>query len=267
MGSENHYALPSSPTNRCVDRFSITVDTEEDENGQIPFWALLSELLFGDITSPETLIDLLETISVTTHDSSGLAGDYGTLRKFLASRPKFFQTQWPTLVKIALSMPQLFPGNTLPVLERDRAANSVQLSRKQVGCLVIHQFLGTLKAPSWKDDGLHDFAAWYGNEQRHLQAVSAYLESLFSYFDKLVTFSGDSEASGEDSPVCYALRDSSSIRAGIFNNVSNETVPLSELTVRIVERYSTDPSALGLPHGACVVSANRFVGFGQSATQ
>jgi poly(ADP-ribose) glycohydrolase len=43
--------------------------------------------------------------------------------------------------------------------------------------------------------------------------------------------------------------------------------PLGEAEVLVMERYDTSPASLGLPGGAAVVSANRFIGFGQSATQ
>lgn len=267
MTSNNYYLLPSSPLNKCIDRFSIVEGIEEDEDGQVPLWAILSELLPRDIASPGALVGLLETIAATINGSPGLAGDYGTLRRFLETRPRFFPTQWRKLANIALRMPELFSSHNLPILGQAHAASGVELSRRQVGCLVVHQFLATFHAPFWKDDELHTFAAWYGTEQRHDKAVLAYLEALFMYFEKLLGVPDNLETPEDGRTVRYALHDSSSMRPDPFSSSFHDAVPLSQLEVNVVENYSTDPSALGLPNGACVVSANRFVGFGQSATQ
>ncbi|TGJ88539.1 hypothetical protein E0Z10_g181 [Xylaria hypoxylon] len=49
--------------------------------------------------------------------------------------------------------------------------------------------------------------------------------------------------------------------------LGSSPVPLSPIEIEIVESYQTCPVQLGLPSGAAVVSANRYIGFGQSATQ
>ena len=266
MSTEDRYILPSSPSNRCLDRFSIVAEPDEDENGQVSFWSVSRQLLAAEITSPAGLIDLLETIAVTLRDSSGIAGDYGTLRKFLASRPDFWQTQWPKLADIALSMPELFPDHSLPILSASRATKCLQLNHRQVMCLIAHQFLCTLKVPSWKDDDMHYFAAWYGSEQRHEQAVLVYLEALFLYFEKYLDRYDDQDMSEDSWTTQYAIYDSSDLPKDMVFSVDN-ALQLSPLDAILVHEYSTDPDALGLPNGACVVSANRFVGFGRSATQ
>ncbi|KAK3309882.1 uncharacterized protein B0T15DRAFT_516775 [Chaetomium strumarium] len=43
--------------------------------------------------------------------------------------------------------------------------------------------------------------------------------------------------------------------------------PLGEVTVEVVERYDISPTSLGVPGGAAVVPANKYIGFGRSATQ
>ncbi|TRX92375.1 hypothetical protein FHL15_006761 [Xylaria flabelliformis] len=52
-----------------------------------------------------------------------------------------------------------------------------------------------------------------------------------------------------------------------FAAIGSSPVPLCPIEVVAVDNYQTCPTQLGMPSGAAVVSVNRFVGFGQSATQ
>lgn len=47
----------------------------------------------------------------------------------------------------------------------------------------------------------------------------------------------------------------------------DDTLPLTQIKVQHVAQYDTSPASLGVPHGAAVVSANKVIGFGESATQ
>ncbi|KAK5651521.1 hypothetical protein OQA88_11975 [Cercophora sp. LCS_1] len=262
------YTLPSSPAYTCTDRFSLHPDpfVTEDVNGQVPFWTILQTLLSTPITSVPSLIDLLETISVTLTGTSNPAGDHGILRRIL-SQPKhetFFSKCWPSLANLALQLSDLFPDGYIPILGRaPEFETRVRLSRKQTACLVIHQFLRTLRAPEWRNDGTHDFGIWYGSEQRQESAVLAYLEALFTYFEMVVCVPGCLDGNHEWR-VEYVLR---SVDGEDYRAVVDEVKPLGEIEVVIVDEYDTLPASLGVPVGAAAVSANKYVGFGQSATQ
>ncbi|RYC65437.1 hypothetical protein CHU98_g770 [Xylaria longipes] len=52
-----------------------------------------------------------------------------------------------------------------------------------------------------------------------------------------------------------------------FAAIDSSPVPLCPIEIMVVDKYQTCPAQLGLPSGAAVISANRYVGFGQSATQ
>jgi poly(ADP-ribose) glycohydrolase len=73
------------------------------------------------------------------------------------------------------------------------------------------------------------------------------------------------EEAEEEWVVEYALR---SVGEEEFRGVLGRSgCPLGEVEVVVVDRYDVSPESLGMPGGAAVVSANRYVGFGQSATQ
>ena len=276
------YPLPSSPTRTVLDRFSILSDIhppiEEDSSGQVPLWPLLHHLLSPsaspasnpDIATFAALTSLLDTISTTLRATSHPAGDYALLREAITSRfqseTRFFALVWPRIAQLALEMPALFPAGQLPVLRgRDGESSRVALSRRQAACLVVHQFLRTLVAPGWMEEGgLWDFGVWYGREgQRQESAAAAYLGALMGYFEEVVC-DGVGMDAGEW-VVEYALR---SVAEGFFQRVlGREECVLGEMEVVVVERYDLLPESLGIPGGAAVVSANRYVGFGQSATQ
>lgn len=267
------YNLPSSLTYRCIDRFSVVPDdvNPDDNDGKVTFWPILETILSDQrISSASSLVAALESISTTLRDTSGPAGDYGLLTSFLQTSKTcagFFEKHWPTVVRLALEMPILFPAGYLNVLSPE-ATPRLALSRRQVACLVMHQFLCTLRCPDWKvdvDGGFQDFAIWYGSEQKHKQAALAYLEALFRYMSLLDENPGILELPAEDWPISFTLFSGRGPRLG--SETLKGLIPLADVAVELLERYNTSPTTLGLPNGAAVISANKFVGFGQSATQ
>jgi len=260
------YHLPSSPSYRCADRFSVCdTNIEEDANGEIPVWELLRALLHPRMSDASQLVDLLETIAVTLRGTSQPAGDYRLLRSVVDATPSFFSRIWPVLVSLALDMPLLFPDNALPVLDgTDTPTTSLRLTRRQTACLVVHQLLGTLSSPSWKEDGIYDFTIWYSSEQRHDTAPRAYLDSVFRYLDMVVGNPRVLNVPIDDWVVEYALYTATE---PLGTQISPPATPLGPVELNLVPAYDTNPDSLGLPDGAAVVSANRFIGFGQSATQ
>lgn len=49
--------------------------------------------------------------------------------------------------------------------------------------------------------------------------------------------------------------------------LGSSPISLSPIEITVVDSYQTNPEQLGLPSGAAVVSAHRYIGFGQSAAQ
>ncbi|KAK0632637.1 hypothetical protein B0T14DRAFT_504780 [Immersiella caudata] len=253
------YLLPSSPTFTCLDRFSLHPDPDaiEDSNGHVQFWPILTDVLSQPITSAASLVDTLETISTTLNGTTVPANDHLLLRNILEETPGFFLTIWTCIAKVALEMPVLFPKGYLPVL--GRKSNEASFTRRQIACLVVHQFLRTLRAPAWRDDGMHDFGIWYSIEQRQKSAARAYLLALAKYFRDVVA-----KLDGEGGwNVVYTLRSVKSMSL----SEDGEGLPLADIEIEVVAEYDTLPASLGLPGGAAVVASNKDVGFGQSATQ
>ncbi|KAI1429725.1 poly glycohydrolase-domain-containing protein [Xylaria sp. FL1777] len=256
------YLLPCSASFKCIDRFSILDDQSEleDAEGQVSFWHVLTTLLRSSIEIPTQLAKLLDTIAVTLRGSSGPAGDYQLLKSFISdSQPAFFDAYWPLIVQLALELPQHFPSGNLPVLGADGSPSSLKLSRRQTACLVVHQFLCTLRSPDWREE-YFDFSIWYASGQRHEQACRIYLKCLFAY---LGTFLPTSNQRQDERYITYTLVTA----APDYAALSSSQTPLAPIEIVLVENYQTCPAQLGLPSGAAVVSANRYIGFGQSATQ
>lgn len=255
------YLLPSSTSYTCLDRFSLHPDPNisEDENGHVPFWPILESLLTKQITSAAALIDTLETISVTLTGTTAPATDYHLLCDAISEYPDFFSRIWEKIVLIALLLPAWFPQDSLPVL--GRGEKKLVLTRRQTACLVVHQFLRTLKPPDWKSDGTHDFGIWYSRERQKQESTArAYLKALMVYFDEVVSRTDGMELENWD--VVYALHEKH--RHPLLDE---KGVTLSKVDVVMVDEYDTLPASLGLSGGAAVISANRYIGFGQSATQ
>ncbi|EAS28217.3 poly(ADP-ribose) glycohydrolase [Coccidioides immitis RS] len=260
------YPLPCSPSLVCQDRFDLLEADEWD----VPFWSILKKALSLKITDSHGLINLLQTIDVTLRGCA--TTDHGFLQTFLrgmgeAAEGQFFNRVWPVLVEIALEMPSLFPESSLPILSEQH--DQVTLSRRQVACLVVHQFLCSLPSQPWPTDSSPDFRIWYSTDIRHPKAVAAYISSVFTYFGRLAGSSHGSDSPSllsAEWPIIFRLR-----TLGVHKSALPHTLPmgcmLRPMTVTYEPIISTKPSLLGIPDGACIVSANKNVGFGQSATQ
>jgi poly(ADP-ribose) glycohydrolase len=288
------FILPSSPTLCRQDRFDVTGSGEFE----VRFWDILNAILRdhsgtnsnappSDVSS---LIDVLETISVSLHGSS--TSDYGFLREFWASHFSpddntgtenlFFRETWPVLVRLALETPSLFPDGRLPFLSASKAdlpsenevfTSVARLSRRQVACLAIHQFLCSLPLQPWHTESFVDLRVWYSSSSgtRHQGAVHAYLTALFTYFDRLKP-SRDGQQSYllsyavEDWPISFALVSLTPKHTG--NLISSlKECPLTTLEVPYLPQPSIVPDLLGLSDGACVISANKCFGYGPTGTQ
>lgn len=294
------FHLPLSPTERCLDRFSIldqfptppdpygeddsddSLDAEDD-NGEVSVWRVLGKLLRNTpVANGTQLAGLLETIAITLRGSTGPAGDYGLLKEIVDGPDNkyfgnFFEIGWPKLTSVASLMPFLFRKPTLPVLgtltddatPRQTALGPVLestlvLTREQVACILVHQFLCSLGAPKPRRSEHFDFSVWYSSRQRHPEAAKLYLTTLIKHISELSLWDHDKLPKPSRGNVTYTLRT-------LFPDQSpqqvDDSLPLSEIKVQHVIQYDTSPASLGVPHGAAVVSANKVIGFGESATQ
>ncbi|KAM5348680.1 hypothetical protein ACJ41O_008504 [Fusarium nematophilum] len=267
MSRPASFILPNSPSCRVLDRFSDLPDdaaVDEDDSGRIPFWPLLRHLLGQPLSTSEQLIDRLQTIAANAGTCQ--KNDFGSLKKFLDNRDtasQFFDATWPNLRDIALDLPVYSPDGQLELLQ---PGQPLRLSRGQTACLVMHQFLCSA-TPQRHDDGYQDLGIWYSSEQRHPAAVEMYLTALFAYFEGLPEahlLMKDHETAADDAGnhVVYELH-----RNG--EDVSLQGTKLAPVQVHYLDAHTTDthnPEAQGAD-GAAVVSANKVIGFGQSATQ
>ncbi len=255
------YVLPSSPSFIRADRFSLTNSEEE----LVPFFDILRCILHPIQSIPQ-LIDQLDTIAVTLNGRS--ASSYDGLAHFLQSDwgfDRFASETYPHLIKLALEMPELFLEGSLPVLQAQ--ATNV-FSRRQIACLVIHQFLCTLPAPPWMvtGGGIPDFSIWYPNleDQPHPLAVHAYLVSLFTYFERICHEDGFLD---REQPISFSMHTSKTEAGSRVSGNDDARTPFVPCQLQIIPLASNDPSYLGLLGGASVISCNKQVGFGRTGTQ
>ena len=116
-------------------------------------------------------------------------------------------------------------------------------------------------------DGCPDFRIWYSSQTPHPKAVEAYLFALFRYFELLVSVNGPMfRPSALDWPIFFTLR---RVDADFL---TNEMCSRRLIDFKVVFKADHAPvededSLLGLPHGAAVISANKDVGFGRTASQ
>ncbi|KAJ4015715.1 hypothetical protein NW752_006636 [Fusarium irregulare] len=255
------FLLPNSPSCRVIDRFSDLPDNSpitEDSEGKIPFWPLLHQVISTPILNISLLVDRLQTIAANAETYPD--GDFGFLDKFLKEQDqdRIINTTWPKIRQIALDITEYFPNRELELL---RPGCPLKLSRGQVACLVVHQFLCSF-VPQRNDDGYQDLGIWYPEEQRHLVAARMYLEALFAYFESLPPAEElivDHQAGHK--PVSYELHQR--------NQTSLADAKLGPIHINYLDVHTSDTHH---PHvqgqgGAVVVSSNKVIGFGQSATQ
>ncbi|CAK9780928.1 hypothetical protein CC85DRAFT_327455 [Cutaneotrichosporon oleaginosum] len=227
------YHLPHSPHIRVLDRFSTLPNDAEGEDGYVAWWPLVCATLQRKVTSPADVIDILGEIAVLLR---GTSGDYDTLRAVLPGYMPF----WPRIVAAALAIDMLPP--VLPLM----APGDIRhLPRTHLRSLVAHQFLTSLVHPAHRPpDGWVDFDIWFHSEQPHPLAAEMYLTSVLEYL-------ASDDVNGT---VTFDLR--ASITPALSKSLSS---------VRILEvEHFTAPHPT---EGAMVVSANKVIGFGRSATQ
>lgn len=272
-----YFILPSSVSVLRQDRFDL-VGSEDTE---IPFWDILSAILNETLTSVvdvNSLIQTLDTISVSLRGKS--MADYNVLIGFLqeyfnespAKRARFFETTWPRLVSLAMELPLPFSDGIIPTLGED-GLSTIVLTRAQTACLVVHQFLCSLPPQPWATESFVDLSPWYSSSMGPIQTrpVLAYLTALFTYFERIAEPDGTG-GNGilmytlDDWPIIYKL---CSVSTGHMNDIVeiSKTKPLNKLAVTHLAHPSILPEHLGLPGGACVISANRCFGYGPTGTQ
>jgi poly(ADP-ribose) glycohydrolase len=253
-------ALPSNLNFLAVDRFSLL----ESDEPLVPFWDLLEALLGQQVDTVLQFIELLDTIHAVLRRP--YRSDFGFLRHFMQVESccqGFFRDVWPTLKGVALDTPSIFPSGTLKVLTHQDS--SIIFSRREIACLVIHQFLCSVPTPVWfQSDGSPDFHIWYATEQPHASAVHAYLTALFVYFARFASRDNVEEAGDSDPAITMRLHTYAGPNSPDQLYFSS---PLCKLKIIPIKEASTHLSLLGLPNGASVISANKSIGFGRTGTQ
>lgn len=129
------------------------------------------------------------------------------------------------------------------------------------------------KLPAWRRIGFSiryprrrgviTLVFWYNSSQRHPKAVEMYITALFVYFEMLHIF----DAISDSEQIEYSLHALGSDT--ILTTKPWNEIPLRQASVVSVPSYSTLQKELTCQgsNGAVAASANKDIGFGQSATQ
>jgi len=279
----SHFLLPCHPTLLREDRFDLV----GSEDLQVPFWDILTTILVklgNAVNNISSLIDMLETIKVclrgaTSRDFRTVNTDHEFLREFMSSHfgdssrksHSFFTKTWPLIIQLALEMPELFPNRSLPCLSSETETSTAVFSRRQIACLVVHQFLCSLPPHPWHTQSFTDLGIWYSSAaaSSHRSAMHAYLTALFTYFERLAASDSDNGLLSfrvDDWPIIFMLKTIDDEDVGHVTNLS-ENCNFCTLNFVQLSEPTISPKFLGLENGACVISANKSVGLGPSATQ
>ena len=113
----------------------------------------------------------------------------GSLEKFFFMKgmkqendQEFYISTLPFLANLALELPVLFPKE-LPILKQN-TSNSLTFTKRQVACLIIHMFFGTIKRNKMIDKmhGLINFQCFLTHRNKIMYEK---LCCLFNYFARL----------------------------------------------------------------------------------
>lgn len=252
----------------------------------MPFWDLLKAILTSKsdpIQDIASFIEALETIALSLRWTM-TNENHNALHEFLASHlqdeakhDQYFTKTWPFLVDLALEMPTLFPDGTLPCLSlapNGTGMTTATFSRRQVACLVVHQFLCSLPSHPWDTESFVDLRPWYSQSNTsHPGAVHAYLTALFTYFEYLQQSTEGHkpriDLSADEWPITFTVRSIGNKEVDQILHIEASRAYLSSTSIEIchLEESHTAPTHLGLPQGACVISANKCFGYGPTGTQ
>ncbi|OCL04649.1 hypothetical protein AOQ84DRAFT_391380 [Glonium stellatum] len=174
------YQLPTNPSIASSDPLGICDD-------ECPSQALVLQQLIENVVNdlPADLLllpTLIEDIAYTVHANGRL--DTSCLRHFLyTNKSDGTVDAAQNLLKAALSLPQLFPTNTIATLPfPSSAATYASYTGFQINSLLAHQFLGTLQQPPSNNWGLPCFTSWFAANPAHTQAVNGYIRTLLHHF-------------------------------------------------------------------------------------
>lgn len=105
-----------------------------------------------------------------------------------SEKNSFFEETLPSLIKLALQLPELVP-NALPLLKQD-SSRSVSMTQQQVACLLANAFLCTFPRRNSTDRACEyatypsiNFASLFMKQAQH--RVSDKLKCIIHYFRRI----------------------------------------------------------------------------------
>ena len=241
------YPLPSNPA--CTTEDPLSICEEYNEQLEVPKWALIRALLERDVESIEALFDIMSSLQ---HNL-----EFATLRSVMEDKgfmdlSEFFKKTYPSMVQLALRMPELFPSGELDVLKPGESPHcTLTFTREQVGCLLVHMFLCTFSSPPKWNRFWANFGVWYNSKS---QPTIAYIKSLLNYFGQIHTIAAPN---APKETITFHRKNLTSPP-----DWSSSATPISTAVT-----IATDPGHTPKTDDAEVVFANKDISFGTSGTQ
>lgn len=120
-------------------------------------WAFVEQVLrkpVTDLTDLDAMLTAFSSLDATPRTCTFFATIPGSEAAGSFDFDAFLAHGVPLLLEVALAMPSLFAGVTVPILRTYSACGdgltrkSLTLTRRQCACLLAHSFLGSLKRPA-----------------------------------------------------------------------------------------------------------------------
>ena len=168
--SRYRYLLSSDPSFMVEDPLSIC---EQYESPLVCKWRLVTTLLLRKpITTAEILADVISSLQPDYEFKSLCAA----LQSSEVGHEIIFATTLPSMLKVALRMPELFPTGELRVLSPGEDS-SLSLTREQAACLLAHMFFCTLQ-PQEGNKYWVNFSVWYAASNCLLAYTACLLQPI-----------------------------------------------------------------------------------------
>ena len=265
-----YYVLPNNDRSLCYDNESLV--GFDDKVSLWKLFELLCQRLCKEASSDpkvalHALKDVLETLQLATVDDGHIlyssvrhncGSNFDLLLAELEKLPNHAQVILE-LCTVVLSLPELVPHGTLPVLGPDET--QVTLSRSLLGCLVGHQVFGTLSRPEWMSwEGPNLANSWFERNERESDIKSAYTRVLLDY----LTHKFDESDKGQDVNLMlrYAMPDTD------LTEIASSSSSMVKLSIIQLDDADDDAEVCFSDHNegpyAQLVASNKSIGFGST---
>ncbi|EPS42238.1 hypothetical protein H072_3794 [Dactylellina haptotyla CBS 200.50] len=259
--------LPNNVLYTTEDPLGLHDDDDDTSGDPVPVLPIITSHLIKKFeslpvdTPPEALVNaFITTISDLSYTLHGIPDpNLNVLRSCLLSSP----THFPAInhiIHAASKISELFPSGHLPPLT---SGESREYTTFHISALLAHQFLLTLRSPSYNDWGGVNLTSWFSDSDGNVEPKRTYTNIFLDYFSTPPTPPFPSTS--------FHLLHTPSLPPLIAKT------PLAPLTILELPQESDFPSipssssvssvAPETTHTTYIISSHKLIGHGPAATQ